>query len=691
MNNKNIFIYELQNGFSPFELDFLNDLSIIKNEKVIEYYKNIPRYLPYDSYMNDLYDVYLIPNKCLFYYLNENKLYMITKSFLTSNPLMKTIIDRHIKHHNYLINDSGFSKLCDLFGKRSIDDFYNMIDQPDFIKTKLFDYQRDNIKWMTEREKKPLDFFFIDHKFCIFNDERIYDYYLDDFVPSDFSTFDKLTIQGGILMDDVGIGKTIQAICCVLLNPVPTLIIVPNHLEQYWQIQVMEHVQDVKQFYETAKITTFDRVACDLIENIYQRIIVDEIHEIFTNNFLLEHLLFYKCPYKWGLTATPWTHTNSLTYLFTFLTNHKFIYSNSVRMNQYYSIYNQIFRRNDKSNIQKEVHLPNINVFNVLIQFSDVERNIYEIEKSANEHCHINFLRELCGCIDMNTDFYTSQMITNHFENSYLKEKEILDNYEKIIHSLEETLRHKVEIEVTSNWEYYKNLYSKQERVVYNRLRAFERYQDGLQKIENLINNNNSEECIICFQEMNNKIAYYKCGHYFCFDCIFVTRRQNDKCPYCRIQTKDDELYVITKKKNQKYNSKINRMLDLINSKNEKFIIYTQFEKVMNLLSRVFVSENKKFKIANRYSDILNDNYELKEDYQILLLNNVSTASGLDLSFFNNIIIFEPFQDEKSWKQIEHQMIGRIYRIGQKYECNVYRLIINNSIESDLYMVDKNR
>lgn len=126
--------------------------------------------------------------------------------------------------------------------------------------------------------------------------------------------------------------------------------------------------------------------------------------------------------------------------------------------------------------------------------------------------------------------------------------------------------------------------------------------------------------------------------------------------------------------------------MDLINSKNERFIIYSQFEKVLNLLSRIFVTENKKYKVAQNFTDILNEKYELKEDYQLLLLCNVSNASGLDLSFFNNIIIFEPFQDEKSWKQIEHQMIGRIYRIGQKNECNVYRLIIKDSIESNLYM-----
>jgi SNF2 family DNA or RNA helicase len=149
------------------------------------------------------------------------------------------------------------------------------------------------------------------------------------------------------------------------------------------------------------------------------------------------------------------------------------------------------------------------------------------------------------------------------------------------------------------------------------------------------------------------------------------------------METKDDELYLLTKKKSQKYNSKINRLIELINSKDEKFIIYTQFPKVLNLLASVFTQENKTFKIYNTY-----ESFKERENYRILLINNVVNASGIDLTDFNNIIIFEPFQDEYSFKQIEQQMIGRIYRIGQKKDTNVYRLIIKNTIESELYCVE---
>jgi SWI/SNF-related matrix-associated actin-dependent regulator of chromatin subfamily A3 len=675
------YVYDLKNDTQIYEVDFENAPVILKNRDVVQKYKEIKRYCPYEEHLTDFFDIYYQPGKVLYFTLKNISL--ITKSFLNENPLIKTIIDRDIKHSNYLINDRGFSYICNEFGKRRLEDYYNLVEQPAQIKTRLYDYQRDNLHWMTSREREPVDFFFTDHKISVLEDNRVYDYYIDDFVASDFSSFDKLRIRGGILMDDVGIGKTIQALSLIAQNPVATLVVVPVHLEKYWMDQIYTHIHDTESFLKHTKIVNFERAKIELSNYKYERLIVDEIHEIFSSMSLVEALSFYKCEYKWGLTATPWVHSNSLYLLFSFLTNHRFVYCNAVRIKQYYHIYNKVFRKYDKDTIQKEVFLPELHIYNVLIQFSELERNLYNIERSANDHCHVDFLRELCGCIDMNTDFYTSTVIMNHFETAYTKEKTTLDQYIKIIENLTICFNTKPNSEIENNLSYYKQLFEKQEKVVYSRLRAFERYKEGLEKIESIINSGHVEECLICCSEMIHKIAYYKCGHYFCHECILQLRKSNVKCPYCRNETRDDELYLLTKKKSQKYNSKINRLVELINSKDEKFIIYTQFPKVLNLLASVFTQEGKSFRIYNSF-DTLTD----RSSCNILLINNVTNASGIDLTDFNNIIIFEPFQDEYSFKQIEQQMIGRIYRIGQKKETNVYRLIIKNTIESELYCIE---
>lgn len=701
------YIYDLKNDTQPHQVDFENAPVILKNEQVLERYREIKRYCPYDERITDYFDIYYQPNKVLYFSLKNIE--SMTKVFLNEHPLIKTIIDRHIKHSNYLINDDGFQYICDRFGKVSQNNYLNLVEQPEEIKTKLYDYQRDNLKWMMDNENQGIDVDFTEHKFCIMDDGRIYDYYVDEFITDRRKIFTSLKIRGGILMDDVGIGKTIQALALICSNLVNTLIIVPNHLVDHWHEQIRQHVSAdySKAFHERVRIVNFDDARNELLEANYKRIVVDEIHETFNNNGLVETLCHYNCDFKWGLTATPWVHNNALYFLFTFLSKHRFIYNNAIRMSYYYQSYNKLFRKNTKQNIQKEVYLPAMHVYNMLIQFSEAERNLYEIEKSTNEHCHVDFLRELCGCIDMDTEFYTSQLIMSHFESSFLKEEDLLKKYEQSIQSIRrnlEEVRQRMEAPESANREqdeeavslvnqnleyqeleqnlvYYENMFEKQERVTHIRKRAFERYKEGLEKIDNIINSEKKEECIICYSEMNEKIAYYKCGHYFCHECVYFIRRgQNFRCPYCRAETSDKELFVLTKKKSSKYNSKINRMLELINCKNEKFIIYTQFEKVLSLLASVFMKEGKPFKIYK-------PNMRIDPETSLLLINNVNNASGIDLTSFNNIIIFEPFQDEKCIKYVEQQMIGRIYRIGQKKETNVYRLIIKNTIESDIYNI----
>ena len=70
--------------------------------------------------------------------------------------------------------------------------------------------------------------------------------------------------------------------------------------------------------------------------------------------------------------------------------------------------------------------------------------------------------------------------------------------------------------------------------------------------------------------------------------------------------------------------------------------------------------------------------------YQILILSSKNEACGLDLSFVSDIIIFEPILGNYV-KDIEKQIVGRIYRINQISECNVHRLMIKDTIEEQIY------
>lgn len=70
---------------------------------------------------------------------------------------------------------------------------------------------------------------------------------------------------------------------------------------------------------------------------------------------------------------------------------------------------------------------------------------------------------------------------------------------------------------------------------------------------------------------------------------------------------------------------------------------------------------------------------------QVLLMSSESMSSGLDLTYYSNVIIFEPFINYMYSREKEKQIIGRIHRINQTKLVNVFRLIIKNTIEEEIY------
>ena len=89
-------------------------------------------------------------------------------------------------------------------------------------------------------------------------------------------------------------------------------------------------------------------------------------------------------------------------------------------------------------------------------------------------------------------------------------------------------------------------------------------------KLENekLKNKNLTNECSICCSNINNnEVCLTKCGHLFCYDCIYKSIDYNNKCPTCREKLNIEELYWL---QNTTINKKIIR--DIYGTKIEKLI-----------------------------------------------------------------------------------------------------------------------
>ena len=129
-----------------------------------------------------------------------------------------------------------------------------IIENPPFLNCSLYNYQKRSVNWMVEREKMINEINFN------LNDEIIFGDYYYDIVRQVFckNTDRKiLEFKGGALIDEVGLGKTIQMTTLSVLNQTKnnsyyqmknrlfsraTLIICPNQLAGQWKREIEKMV-----------------------------------------------------------------------------------------------------------------------------------------------------------------------------------------------------------------------------------------------------------------------------------------------------------------------------------------------------------------------------------------------------------------------------------------------------------------
>jgi E3 ubiquitin-protein ligase SHPRH len=129
-----------------------------------------------------------------------------------------------------------------------------------------------------------------------------------------------------------------------------------------------------------------------------------------------------------------------------------------------------------------------------------------------------------------------------------------------------------------------------------------------------------------------------------------------------------------------------------------KILIFSQWEDVLTIVGQALKTQ----KVGYIYldgrgyrgsdSDFCASKNEclalFKDSFEItcLMLHAKSQSSGLNLTEARHIFLVEPLL----YKGLEQQAIGRIHRIGQKRETNIYRYLIEGSVEIFLQTEDNN-
>jgi len=135
----------------------------------------------------------------------------------------------------------------------------------------------------------------------------------------------------------------------------------------------------------------------------WHRIIIDEIHEIYTvpkYNYMKNMLPLLDGRYRWCVSGTPFEKNNDgLLMIFDFVTKYENTYGSKILTVKSISEYlkNKFFRRNTKQSVNDEFKLPPLKESVIWLKFTQTERMMYNAYlANPNNDKYSKFLRQLC-------------------------------------------------------------------------------------------------------------------------------------------------------------------------------------------------------------------------------------------------------------------------------------------------------
>jgi SNF2 family DNA or RNA helicase len=116
---------------------------------------------------------------------------------------------------------------------------------------------------------------------------------------------------------------------------------------------------------------------------------------------------------------------------------------------------------------------------------------------------------------------------------------------------------------------------------------------------------------------------------------------------------------------------------DLMHSLDSKAIVFIKYLDELDVIKSC-LNKKKKYAILTGKEGKRTAINEFENDADILICTYGTGSMGLNLQFAHNIIFFSQTFDY----MVKEQAIGRIYRIAQKYNCNIYNLCVNTGLEN---------
>jgi hypothetical protein len=211
-----------------------------------------------------------------------------------------------------------------------------------------------------------------------------------------------------------------------------------------------------------------------------------------------------------------------------------------------------------------------------------------------------------------------------------------------------------------------------------------ESLESRIETIETRMTNYSTQNCPICYGDVDTPALTPCCKNLFCFACLCESMKRQPGCPLCRADIKSiNEVHVLNRDANTitendpaQPKTKIEEFIQFVERNPEaRILLFSSYDASFLQLTSAMSLRNIRYSSINgsthRVAKLINEFSE--GTYQVLFLNSKNVGAGLNIVAATDVFLFHKMDTE-----MEKQIIGRAYRMGRTKPLNVHHLLHQN-------------
>lgn len=542
-------------------------------------------------------------------------------------------------------------------------------------KVTMHEYQLRNVSRMLDLEKRPISEQF-HWPACLLSLESMSPLMHKSFKTQRDWEEDAKRLRGGLLLDDVGKGKTLQCLALIAAEatptyrPPPTLVLTKKALIKQWESEIKSKTDLACVLWHGATsksrlgqmtpadvdvvITTHTSIRSSVCQPLltfaWNRIIVDESHELSPEQ--VQCIGTLKTRSMWCVTATPFT-------------------AGAVHAHHPGS---------DKLFI-KQVALLRLPYHNLYLADSIALLRFAAVYSAAGEEGMTG------GHIECRESVHMTAMLPDE------KEK-----YNKVVQESNQWLQ-TLQAEGTLRKKAFTLVSSTTRHLMYTCAVGAHTTTQLKETTDELPD----DVCAICMDPFEDPVKTV-CGHWFCHECIDVACHVKSACPMCRKPIRKSSL----KRKRQEDNNgsedeassssssapwaKLRGLRDVLQCEGyagKKIVVFSKFAAALKQAKSMLGTSARLVDGSTAVpalARILEDFASPNSGCDVLLVSMRYASVGLNLQMAQSIVFLEPTMNAA----LRKQAIGRVVRQGQKESLvRVTTLALKDTIEDKFKFADQ--